>query len=248
MSSTAGLYGRIMTLYENGNFKLASQSARPALKDAPDDAQLRELLGIAHHALRDFPRAMNAMETATLIAPLSPAAQVALAGCYLVSNRHDIARSIYGHLASQHSRVSIPLLAMVAAGLSRLNERHLALEVHRERAHRKSENDDTVFAVAHFMRLVEYPVELILPIAHRAFQLAPDRIRNRVALALLHHQCGNRSITYRLVTAVALGQLIAECCPCRLRGLVGLFDAMGDTGRSNACQLRLSKKRREAKG
>lgn len=233
-------YDHIAALLNSGDYALGAQSARAALEHAPNDARLWELLGIASHGMRDFLMAREALETATLLAPLSPAGQVALAGCYLVSQSPEVARSMYRYLASQRDRVATPLLPLVAAGLSRLGEAELALEIHRERASREPENDDAAFAVAHFMQVLRYPDELTLPIAHRAFLLAPDRVRNRVGLALLHHQCGNKLRAYELMAAVDIAQLVAECCPCRLQGLMALFHAVGDAARRDACRARLS--------
>ena len=56
-------------------------------------------------------------------------ALVALAGCYLVSGHGEVARSMYQHLVEFRNRLNVQLLRMVAAGLSRLHEPHLALEV-----------------------------------------------------------------------------------------------------------------------
>jgi hypothetical protein len=165
---------------------------------------------------------------------------VALAGCYLVSGHGEVARSTYQHLAANRHRLSLQLLPMVAAGLSRLNERHLALEVARERARREPDDEHAVYCVAHYMRMMDVPPELILPVAHRAYRLAPHRVRNRVALALLHHQCGDLMEAYRLVTAVRTDELIAACCPARLLGLAALFNAMADTTRRDACRSQLA--------
>lgn len=229
---------RVKELHNQGQFEAAAHVAAAALQNQPDNGLLWELLGIACHAMKDFESATRALETATLLAPLSLSAQVALAGCYLVSGHGEVARSMYQHLVEFRGRLSVQLLRMVAAGLSRLHEPQLGLEVAREWARREPDDENAVYLVVHYMRLVEYPPELILPVAHQAFQLAPHRIRNRVALALLHHQCGDLLEGYRLVTAVGTEQLIGACCPARLLGLTSLFSAMGDTGRRDACRAR----------
>jgi tetratricopeptide (TPR) repeat protein len=237
--STSNICGdRIKALHNQGQFEAAAHVAAAALQNRPDNGPLWELLGIACHAMKDFESATRALETATLLTPLSLSAQVALAGCYLVTGHGEVARSMYQHLVEFRGRLSVQLLRMVVAGLSRLHEPHLALEVAREWARREPDDEAAVYAVARYMRLVEYPPELILPIAHHAFQLAPHRIRNRVALALLHHQCGDLLEAYRLVTAIGTEPLIAACCPARLLGLISLFSAMGDTGRRDACRSR----------
>lgn len=245
MAPAERLYNQIMTLHNSRSFERAAQAAGAALEDAPNDARLWEMLGIARHALRDLPRAVEALETATLIAPLSPAAQVALADGYVRTNRCDVARSMYEHLASQRARIPTSLLAMVASGLARLQEPLLALEVCRERAYRTPEDEGAVYAVAHYMRLAQYPVELILPVAHRAFRLAPERIRNRVFLALMHYHDGDRIEAYRLVVPIPLEQLLAECCPYRLRRLAALFRHMQDDRRTRACESHVKRIREQ---
>lgn len=239
MSAWDTCHDRVKLLHNQGQFQAAADVAAAALRDRPNDAQLWELLGIACHALKEYEAATQALETATLLAPLSLPAQVALAGCYLLSGHAEVARSMYQHLAGIRHRLSVQLLPMVATGLSRLNELHLALEVARVWAAREPDDEGAVYAVAHYMRLMQYPPELILPVAYRVFQLAPHRVRNRVALALLRHQCGDLLGAYRLVTAVDLGLLLAACCPARLLGLNALFTAMGDTARRDACRSQL---------
>lgn len=238
MNTSADCCQRVKALHNQGQFEAAAHVAAAALGEHPNDARLWELLGIACHAMKDFEAATRALETATMLAPLSLSAQVALAGCYLVSGHDEVARSMYEYLVSVRDRLSTQLLRMVVAGLSRLHEPHLALEVARQWARREPDDESAVYAVAHQMRLVDYPPELILPVAHHAFQLAPHRVRNRVVLALLHHQCGDVLEAYRLVTAVSTDRLMAACCPARLLGLVSLFNAMGDTVRRDACRTR----------
>lgn len=238
MNTSADCCQRVKALHNQGQFEAAAHVAAAALGEHPNDARLWELLGIACHAMKDFEAATRALETATMLAPLSLSAQVALAGCYLVSGHDEVARSMYEYLVSVRDRLSTQLLRMVVAGLSRLHEPHLALEAARQWARREPDDESAVYAVAHQMRLVDYPPELILPVAHHAFQLAPHRVRNRVVLALLHHQCGDVLEAYRLVTAVSTDRLMAACCPARLLGLVSLFNAMGDTVRRDACRTR----------
>lgn len=239
MPPTSTVYDRIRLLQNTGSFELAIQAAEAALEDAPHDARLWELLGIACHGLRDFMEATDALERASLLAPLSPAGQVALAGCYLVTDHHEVARTMYQHLVFQRSRVPVSLLPMVASGLSRLGEPYQALEVHRERVRREPEDDNAVYAVAHTMQILQYPAEVVRPIARRAFELAPDRLRNRVALALLHYQCSDLADAYDLLTSIEISELVSGRCPCRLQGLTELFEIVGDEERRDACQTRL---------
>ncbi len=249
MESAAECYDRAKTLYKDGSLKEALRLVESALEHYPDEGRLWEMLGITHHALREFAQATSALETATMLAPLSHAAQIALASCYLVSKHLEPARSIYEHLASLPD-VPTHLLPNLAAGLGRLGELHLALDVHRERAHREPDCDKPLFAVAQYMHRLGYPVELIVPIVQKALELAPDRILYRVDLALLLQQCGDHEQAYQLLTAVVPDQLATVHCPPRLHGLVKIFVLAGDDARLNVCESKLSEitKKRKVTG
>ncbi len=219
--------------------------ARAGLEIDPEDVRLWELLGIARHALRDFPGAMEALEQATVLGPLVPAAELALAGCYLVSGREDLARAMYRHLA-ERPQVAGHLLRSVAAGLLHVGETLWAVEVQRRYAAERPDDDDALYALAHYMGLIEYPLELIRPIADRAWRLNPASVRNRVFLALTHHRLGDVQRGYALLADVDLRVLLEQCCPCRVYGLASLFEAAGDWARYEACVARLADLRRRS--
>jgi tetratricopeptide (TPR) repeat protein len=240
MQQVGELCGRIKAVHNRGDFLRAAELAGDALNDSPDDARLWELHGLAYHGMRDFPRAMNSLERASLLAPLTMSAQVALAGCYLVTDRRDLALCMYEFLVTQMDRLPTSLLPLVSAGLSRLDKNRLGLEVHRERVRRSPEGGDAFFCVAPYMRLLNYPPEVILPVAQEAFRLDPHRVRNRVAVAMLHYRCGNVDKAYGLVTVVSTSRLLEGCCPCRLKSLAALFAAAGDAVRRDACEARLA--------
>ena len=239
MLSAEKLYDQIKAEHNRGSYVEAADLAKMGVEVAPEDARLWEFLGIACHALRNFPKATAALEMASLLAPLAPAAEVALAGCYFVAKKHDLARSMYLHLAT---RPNVPdsLLRLIAGGLGRLGEAIWALDVHRRWAVAHPHDENALYAVTHYMGLVGYPAELILPITDRTFRLAPSRIRNRVALALVHQQVGNYDQAYELVTAVDTQQLVRGCCPPKLYRLSNLFALRGDTSRHEACIARLA--------
>ncbi|MEN6498372.1 MAG: hypothetical protein ABFD16_29065 [Thermoguttaceae bacterium] len=239
MLSHEELHDQIRAAHNQRRYEEAAAMAAAALEAKPEEARLWELLGIARHALRDFVGARAALERATLLAPLTPGAEVALAGCYLVSGQRDLAHSMYLHLATR-PQVPPSLWRSIAASLSHVGELHWALELHRRWALEHPYDDNALFTVTHYMRLAGYPDELVLPIAERAFRLEPARIRNRVLLALTYHHLGDAAHAYRLVAAVDIDTVIRGCCPRKLLGLLNLFVAMGDEARREACVRRLT--------
>ena len=174
---------------------------------------------------------------------LSNEAQVALASCYLASNKHELALLMYEHLAANRSQLSAARLAQVAAGLFRLGKKQQALEVQREWVRKEPDNDDAAYMVAHYMQLLNYPPEVLLPVAYRAFQLAPNRIRNRILVALLYRRSGNSTWGYRILEPVDIQEVIAACCSCRLQALIKLFEEVGDIERREACARKLQASR-----
>jgi len=236
-------HNQIRTVHNRGLFAEAAEMARVGLQVDPDDVRLWEFLGIARHALREFPAAMEALEQATVRGPLSPAAELALAGCYLVLGRMELAGSMYRHLAT---RPHVPgrLLPSMAAGLLHVGEFQWAVEVQRRAALERPDDEDALYALVHYMGLAEYPPELIRPIADRVFRINPASIRNRVFLALVHHRLGDHQAGYGLLSTVDMQELLTQCCPCRLIRLASLFAAVGDRARHEACMARLAGLRR----
>jgi thioredoxin-like negative regulator of GroEL len=239
VDSTNVFCARVRDLYRNGQYEQVLALTGAAPDEYADHPQRWHFRGLAHHARGEFAEAATALETLTLLAPLTPAAQVALASSYLVLGKRELARTVYEYLATE-SDVPVPLLPQLAAGLDCLEEFDLALAVRRQWAEREPDCAPAFFALARSMARQNYPPETLLPVLWQAFQLAPDRILYRVDLALQFTRCGQAGRAYELLHEVPAAEFRAICCPPRLHGLVALFAEAGDMDRQQACQEKLA--------
>jgi len=239
MESANDCCERARNLYRSGLFEQVLDLTAEAVGQYTDHPPLWHFRGLAHHARGEFAEAVAALETLTLLAPLSPSAQVALASSYLATGKPELARTMYSHLASTPG-VPVHLLPQLAAGLDCLEEFQAALAVRREWAQRDPGCAAAFFAVAQSMARLTYPADSLLPFLWQAFQLAPDKILYRVDLALLFQRCGNREKAYRLLEAVPASAYRAICCPPRLQALIAVFSAAGDADRHETCHRHLS--------
>ena len=225
--------------YKAGCWEQALAVTAMALDCYPSDGALWEMKGLVLHASRQFDRAMDAFEQATVLKPLSCFAQVGLAGCYLMSGQVDLAREMYQYVASLPD-VPDALLPALAAGLMHTGEARLAMEVHRERVRRKPDDAQATFALAHYLnRFGECPGK-ILPLLRRAFALAPDQPAYRIGLALMLVRYGDIQSAYQIAAELPVDDLTAGCCPHRLRGLIELFQQAGDETRRGDCERKLA--------
>lgn len=239
MESVNDCCERVKSLYQNGQFEQVLNLTAEAVEQHADHPQLWHFRGLAHHARGEFPQAVSALETLTLLVPLAPPTQLALASSYLVTGKPELARTMYRHLALS-CVVPVSLLAQLAAGLDCLEEFELSLQVRREWAEREPSCATAFFALARSMARLGYPAEALLAVLWQAFQLAPDRILYRVDLALVYQRCGNAEKAYELLQAVPAAEFRAICCPPRLEGLMTVFTDAGDAERLAVCQHKLA--------
>lgn len=189
------------------DFVDAAELASEGLGRFPEDGRLWQALGIALRRLRHWGRAMEALETASVLVPLHPVARCALADAYLAVGKPGLARDIYLYLVQ-----SIPLptavLASLAAGLGKVGDDQRALEVCRELVSREPGNHAARFGVGYYMSRLGHEPEAILPHLEHACQLAPNNASYRANLALVQLALGdseNAVETIRNVSPNLLG-------------------------------------------
>lgn len=228
-------YHRVVQLYNEKEYALAVDLARQFLQVAPDDGQLWQLCGTACWRLNDFAGALEALEEASVLTPLHPLAQYALAACYVWADLPDLAGVIYEHLGDTVEDAS--LLAMVAKSFGTLGQHEAALHVCRRIVALDPTYHTAFFGIAYYLGCLGHqPLTLIGPLA-MAVGLAPQVLHYRINLALAWSDAGAAEEAYDLLKSVSVE---AVNCPCCLRRMQGVFDAVGDCGRSLTCRVRLS--------
>jgi Flp pilus assembly protein TadD len=221
--------------FRDGEFDKAVHACRWGLTVYPDDGRLWEVRGLSHWMRGDLASALRALETASVLVPLDPLAQLALAAAYAWADKPDLARTVYRHLAGLPG-FPVPLLPRLAAGLGRVGEYAAALLVCEEIVEVRPDYHPAWFGIAFYRRKLGRSVgDAIAPLA-RAATLAPDEDVYRLNLAGCHAQAGDFPAAYRVAATVDVASIR---CPNWLRLMLPVFDAAGDAGRRDACRRQL---------
>lgn len=232
MNQPGDVLRRCLELYHRGELAHVSELTEHGLRKFPDDGALWQLDGLVRRDRGDFDGARKAFEMASVLIPLNPGAQCALAECYARTGQPELARDLYRYLAKS-GRSPTPLLSAIATGLGSVGDNESALEVCRELSRREPTQHETFFGIAFYMRRLAYPVETIIPVATRAHELAPQFIPYRVLLASLLASIGKYEEASDLLRDIPPDSVR---CPCCLRRMMTIFRLAGEHTLSDACR------------
>ena len=115
-STTANVYASAEQHFLAGELDKAKQELSGALSVDDNAGQLWELLGMVHYTQGDCGHAVNALEHASLLVPLSNCSRFVLALCYEKSGQQESSNTILHFLASVNE-LEINLLEPVARAL-----------------------------------------------------------------------------------------------------------------------------------
>jgi hypothetical protein len=147
----------------------------------------------------------------------------------------ETAAAIYRHLATI-DKLPIDLLEPLASGLGGCGEYELALNVCRQAAQRMPDIADTLLGIVHYLRRLRRPLEVALPAMYRAYQLEPDNVEYRIALAWMLYELDRTVEGARLLESVPLAQF--SCARC-LERMQAIFERSGQCERAELCRERL---------
>jgi predicted Zn-dependent protease len=229
------LLSHVEELREGGQLAAARDVLGEAIAAEPDAGGLWELLGLVNFEIGDVRTAESALERASLLCPLKPRGQLALAKCYDQSGHREAAAAIYCHLAS-FAELEAGLLEPLAAGLGRAGNAELALEVCRRAAKLMPESADPLVGIVHYMRRLRRPMESILPVMFRAHQLDPENAEYRISLAWMLYQLDRSEDAAELLEPVPFAE--SSCIRC-LTLMKQVFERAGDVERADVCRWRL---------
>lgn len=232
---TASIPARVSALWLEREFAVADELLDQSLAVDPHDARLWELKGFTRWRLRDTAATQYAFEMANTLAPLSNSAQCLLASCYLKQGMRESARTILTHLAA-NPILPENQLPELAANLGQLGEFELALKICRLASQRDPDRDEPVYAMAYYMRKLQYPAATVAAVTLRAHRLDPSSTVYRVALAILYQELGRWEDAYEVVRGIEPHSV--PCAHC-VRHLLMIFDVANDRSLKDACQRRL---------
>ena len=231
----SSLASRIYEMWRDKQFAAADALLEAHLTEEPEDGRCWELRGLTRMKMEDDAEALRCLETASASVPLSALGQCGLAECYLQAGKRELAREMLTYLAAE-VRCCTALLPRLAANLGQVGEQRLALQVCREASQREPDRDEPLYAMAYYMRKLQYPTATIASILNRALQLAPESTVYRVALANLYRESERWQEAYQVARGL-LPQRIG-CSRC-VGYLLKVFREAGDERLCRVWQDRL---------
>lgn len=216
-------YQRAVQLYDAGQYAEAAAVARQGLQESPDDGHLWQLYGTARCNVQDFATAREALETASVLVPLHPLAQYALAICYYRMDQPDLACVIYEHLAE--ALLSTGMLSAWAARLGCLGRYKAALKVCRRITDLDPAHHQVFFGIAFYLCRLGFSPKALIPHLAMAMDLAPNVLHYRLNLVFAWADAGCHNEAHELLKPVALEDVR---CPCWLARMLAIFQRCGD--------------------
>lgn len=230
MSTRPAEVARAVRLLSLGEHFLAERTANVGLRLNPDDGVLRQIRGIARHHLDQFDQAIEDLEVAMSIIPLSALAMWCLADSFRRSSKRKRAFDAYLWLIS---RKDCPpsLLARTAVGLGRMGEDELALTACEAIVERYPESPIGHGGMAYYMSRLGYSTRAILPRAMKACELAPANKDFKAQLGILLSVAGQHDKAKSVLT-----ELTTETvgCPHLSTRIARAFESSGDPLKAGA--------------
>lgn len=225
MTSADCLYRAASERLDEGDCAAALWLARDGLRRDAYHPGLLQVYGLAAHHLGDRPAALNALETASLVAPLDPLARLALADLYLRSGRRRTAAATLRFLA-EPGRCPTPLLADLARLLGAFGAHRVAFKVCRRLARLRPWYHPAHYGMAYYLVKLKRPPVRVLRHLRAAHELAPAAVPYRVSLAGALASAGRPAEACDLIRPVPIGALGCSKCLERFRTAAA---AVGDT-------------------
>ena len=216
----------------------AAQMADRLIQTDSEDGRAYEETGLALSNLHDLPRCRDILEIAQMLVPLSAAAELALAECYVESNDADLAIGLLENVARRETTEPETLLR-TASYFRKLGRDRDAWQTCR-RAVRKSPDDAQAwFDLGTYMGRVGFPFSKIEQVVQRAIDLEPNNVVFRISLATALSRLGRKENAYALIRRFSAKELEQICCSSCLKSLRLLFEHADDWRRVCLCNEQL---------
>lgn len=232
-------YEQARANYRSGESARALELLDLLLLHDPDDGLSWELTGIIRREQQEYESGLAALETASLLRPLSPAGRCAVADCDSHCGHAELAVEIYVSLVKWSDASSDDLFA-AADGLDRHNRAGLAVVACRTVARRDPDHAEAFYRLGYYMGRSGYPPHLVEGMARRAIRLDPQRASYRVGLSAMLEQAGRIDDAYAVVKSLSEEQLAQVSCRCCLERILRIYESAGDWERAGVCRARVS--------
>ena len=201
----------------------------------PESGRLWELVGVVAWFQGDTAPCLHALERASMLVPLQPLAQLALASAYALVDKPDLARTVYSHLATA-PEFPVPLLPQLAAGLGRLRENAAALLVCERLIDLRPTYHPAWFGVAFYRQRLGEPIENVLAPLEQAHRLAPNARTYRLNLAACLARLNRFAEAFSFIDEIPIAEIPHASW---IRQMRPIFVSLGDLARVWECDERL---------
>jgi tetratricopeptide (TPR) repeat protein len=226
---------QIREAFETDDLERALTLADSHLAGNEDDGRVWELKGLIHHARREFETALGALETASSLIPMNPAASVCLGQCYGRVGRKGLSRDVLVSLVDD-SRLTCELLLQVATGLDAVDEPRIAMDVARKATQKDPLDGQGYYDMGFYAARAGHPPRIVESLARKALSLEPDNVGFRLGLASFLVKHGKSSDALEVVQNMTIERIHCRCC---LERIVDLFESPGDFRRAVLCRQQL---------
>lgn len=231
---------RAQDLAGRGFLKGAIDVLEVELAKSPDLGKAWELRGELLHQAGDFAAALDNIERAQLLVPLTPMGQLVLADSYARCGHKEPARLAYELLAGE-AELGTSVAMKVQQGLGSLGEWRAAAKLCRRVLEQTPDDDHALFALARALLRLGQPSETVVPLLRRAVYLAPHIEQYRIALVTQLVEQGRCNDAYAELRLLPVGELKHVCCKGCLRRLLELAVLHADSPRAAVLAAQLAK-------
>ena len=228
----------IREAYELGDLEEALRLLKLHLRTHREDGRGWELAGLIHYARGRVAVAVSAIERASLLVPLSPAARVCLTHGYIRIGKADLARDLMANLL-QDPGLTAPLLLQVATGLDAIRQPAMAMQAARKAMQLDGGLAQAYYDMGYYAARCGIPAEYTESLARRAIALDPDNVGYRIGLVSHLLRFDRSDDAYRIVCRLASPQIESIRCPNCLQRMIQVYRDAGDYRRVIVCQQRL---------
>jgi tetratricopeptide (TPR) repeat protein len=209
-------YHAAQAKFDDDDFTGTLELARVGLLKDEDHPGLLQMYGLAAYHLGALEDALEGLEGASIIAPLCPLAQLALADVYLHFGQRKSAAAGLSFLA-EPGRCPTPLLPDLARLLGKLGAYRSAYKVCRRLAKLRSWYHPAHYGMAYYLAKLKKTPRKIIVHLRAAHELAPNAIPYRVALAGALSTAGFPEEACEVIRCVPPGAVSCPDCLNRIQ-------------------------------
>ena len=237
-TDVANWINRIGSAHLSGDYVIADSLAQQALAETSDAPKILEIAGVIAFYRHRYDEAINQIERAMFVVPLSFTSQMVLARAFLKEDMPERSLTTIRFLVEVVERIPCEMLAELTRIASELQHFDLALSVCREACMRHPDDDQAVFGAAFYMHRLGYPVELVRNLMIKAIGLNPNSQFYRLNLASIYCSTGDWENAYDQIRRVPGEALATIPCGCMYSMLHDVLHRFNDHERLKILKTR----------